>query len=136
MKMFQAMQVSASGLTAERLRLDLIASNIANAHSTRTETGEPYRRKSAVFAAVLKEAGQAGEGVRVAAIHTDPAEPRLEYDPTHPDADEEGYVAYPNINVVQEMVDMVTAIRSYEANVTVLNAGKNMFLKALEIGRG
>ncbi|NLM52716.1 MAG: flagellar basal body rod protein FlgC [Firmicutes bacterium] len=136
MKMFQAMQVSASGLTAERLRLDLIASNIANAHTTRTETGEPYRRKTAVFAAVLAEAGQAGEGVRVTAIRTDPTEPRLEYDPTHPDANEEGYVAYPNINVVQEMVDLVTAVRSYEANVTVLNAGKNMFLKALEIGRG
>ena len=118
------------------MRLDLIASNIANAHTTRTETGEPYRRKTAVFAAVLAEAGQAGEGVRVTAIRTDPTEPRLEYDPTHPDANEEGYVAYPNINVVQEMVDLVTAVRSYEANVTVLNAGKNMFLKALEIGRG
>lgn len=136
MKMFQAMQVSASGLTAERLRLDLIASNIANAHTTRTETGEPYRRKTAVFAAVLAEAGQAGQGVRVAEIRNDQTEPRLEYDPTHPDANEEGYVAYPNINVVQEMVDLVTAVRSYEANVTVLNAGKNMFLKALEIGRG
>ncbi|NLZ93271.1 MAG: flagellar basal body rod protein FlgC [Firmicutes bacterium] len=135
MKMFQAIKTAASGLSAERLRLDLIASNIANIRTTRTEGGELYRRKTAVFAAVLAK-NAAGQGVRVAAINEQQTAPRWEYDPTHPDANEEGYVAYPNINLLQEMTDMVTATRAYEANVTVLNAGKSIFLKALEIGRG
>jgi len=145
MRIFQAMQVSASGLTAERFRLDLIANNIANVHTTRTEEGGPYRRRSAVFAERVLEArqgqgiglpGQAGGGVRVAAVSEDRTEPRLVFEPGHPDANAEGYVAYPNINIVQEMVDMISATRAYEANVTALNAAKSMFLKALEIGRG
>ncbi|NLZ38510.1 MAG: flagellar basal body rod protein FlgC [Firmicutes bacterium] len=135
MKMFQTMRTSASGLAAERLRLDLIASNIANISTTRTESGELYRRKTAVFAAELAKSG-AGQGVRVAAIEEQQTDPRWEYDPTHPDANADGYVAYPNINLLQEMTDLITATRAYEANVTVLNAGKSMFLKALEIGRG
>ena len=136
MKLFQVIETAASGLTAERLRLDLIAGNIANAQTTRTADGGPYRRKAAVFAAVLASAGRPGQGVRVSAIREDDTAPRLEFDPQHPDANAEGYVAYPNVNVLQEMVDLITAARAYEANVTVLNAGKGMFLKALEIGRG
>ncbi|MCL5982021.1 MAG: flagellar basal body rod protein FlgC [Firmicutes bacterium] len=136
MRIFQAMQISASGLTAERFRLDLIASNVANVNTTRTEQGGPYRRKTAVFAERLDEASRAGGGVRVAAVSVDRTEPRLVFEPEHPDADAAGYVAYPNINIVQEMVDMITATRAYEANVTAFNASKSMFLKALEIGRG
>ncbi|HHX74334.1 MAG TPA: flagellar basal body rod protein FlgC [Firmicutes bacterium] len=136
MSLFSAMLTSASGLTAERLRLDLISGNIANARTTRTAEGGPYRRKSTVFAEVLGRAGRAGRGVKVAAITVDRSEGRLEYDPEHPDANENGYVAYPNVDILQEMVDMITASRSYEANVTALNAAKSMFLKALEIGRG
>ncbi|MBS3947252.1 MAG: flagellar basal body rod protein FlgC [Dethiobacter sp.] len=136
MRIFQAMKISASGLTAERFRLDLIASNVANVNTTRTEQGGPYRRKTAVFAERLDEASRAGGGVRVAAVSVDRSEPRLVFEPEHPDADAAGYVAYPNINIVQEMVDMITATRAYEANVTAFNASKSMFLKALEIGRG
>lgn len=137
MQIFRAMQVSASGLTAERFRLDLIANNIANVHTTRTEQGGPYLRRSAVFAERLQEARRGvGGGVRVVAVSEDRTPPRLVFEPEHPDANAEGYVAYPNINIVQEMVDMITATRAYEANVTALNAAKSMFLKALEIGRG
>ncbi|MBS4032696.1 MAG: flagellar basal body rod protein FlgC [Clostridiales bacterium] len=136
MQIFKAMQISASGLTAERFRLDLIANNIANVNTTRTEDGGPYRRRSAVFSEALDQARKSGAGVRVVGISRDNSEPRLVYEPEHPDANAEGYVAYPNVNIVQEMVDMITATRAYEANVTALNASKSMFLKALEIGRG
>jgi flagellar basal-body rod protein FlgC len=136
MKIFSAIQISASGLTAERFRLDLIANNIANVSTTRTEEGGPYQRKTAVFAERLDSARKSGLGVRVAGVSEDRTEPRLAFEPEHPDANSEGYVAYPNINVIQEMVDMITATRAYEANVTMLNASKSMFLKALEIGRG
>ncbi|MDW7651573.1 MAG: flagellar basal body rod protein FlgC [Bacillota bacterium] len=136
MKIFQAMQTSSSGLTAERFRLDLIANNIANAHTTRTEDGGPFRRKSAIFTETLDRAKGTGQGVKVLAVTEDKSDPRLVYEPEHPDANAEGYVAYPNVNIVQEMVDMITATRAYEANVTSLNASKSMFLKALEIGRG
>lgn len=137
MQIFRAMQISASGLTAERFRLDLIANNIANVHTTRTEQGGPFRRKAAVFAESLQDARRGlGGGVRVAQVLADRTPPRLVFEPEHPDADADGYVAYPNINMVQEMVDMITATRAYEANVTALNASKSMFLRALEIGRG
>ncbi|MBS3898522.1 MAG: flagellar basal body rod protein FlgC [Dethiobacter sp.] len=136
MQIFKAMQISSSGLTAERFRLDLIANNIANAHSTRTEDGGPYRRRSAVFAEQMDAARRNRQGVRVVSVSEDQTPPRLVYEPGHPDADAAGYVAYPNVNVIQEMVDMITATRAYEANVTSLNAAKSMFLKALEIGRG
>jgi len=136
MQIFKAMQISSSGLTAERFRLDLIANNIANAHTTRTEEGEPFRRRSAVFAEKMDAARRNGQGVRVMAVSEDRTPPRLVYEPGHPDANAAGYVAYPNVNVIQEMVDMITATRAYEANVTTLNAAKSMFLKALEIGRG
>ncbi|OGS70476.1 MAG: flagellar basal body rod protein FlgC [Firmicutes bacterium RBG_13_65_8] len=150
MRIFQAMDVSASGLTSERLRLDVISNNLANANSTRTPEGGPYVRQVAVVASRPAEPGKAGaglaaaagdparlagNGVRVLGIVRDPSPPVLKYDPSHPDADANGYVAMPNVNVVTEMVDMITAARAYEANVTALNASKQMILKALEIGR-
>ncbi|OIQ12526.1 flagellar basal body rod protein FlgC [Neomoorella thermoacetica] len=145
MELLPALAISASGLTAERLRLDIIANNLANINTTRTPQGGPYRREVPVFAERLQEAmGQLpgrpssrapGAGVEVAAIVEDNSPPRLVYDPSHPDADANGYVHLPNINIVNEMVDMITASRAYEANVTVLNAAKAMTLKALEIGR-
>jgi len=121
--------------------MDLIAGNLANINTTRTASGGPYRRKVAVFAERLQAAMGAGRapwpgaGVRVAAIVEDSTPPRLVYDPSHPDADARGYVSLPNINVVNEMIDLITAARAYEANATVLNAAKGMALKALEIGR-
>jgi len=141
MGIFSSMEISASGLTAERLRLETIANNLANINTTRTAEGGPYRRQTLVFAEKLKKAIGSpskfrGAGVQVVEIVHDPGEPRLVYDPSHPDAREDGYVAYPDINVVNEMVDMITATRAYEANITAINAAKTMALKALEIGRG
>lgn len=134
------MDVSASGLTAERLRMDLIASNLANAETTRTPEGGPYRRLMAVLVPEPVQPGKSpfsrrGGGVRVQAVIQDTSPPRLVYQPDHPDANAEGYVAYPNVNPVTEMVDLITATRAYEANVAAFNAAKGMALKALEIGR-
>ena len=139
MKVFETLAVSGSALTAEKLRMDLISNNIANMNTTRTPDGGPYRRQVALFAQRLEKASQGGrtsQGVQVRGVVHDPTPPRMVFEPDHPDANEQGYVAYPNVDMVKEMVDMVTSTRSYEANVTVLNAAKNMFLKALEIGRG
>ncbi|MHB1650887.1 MAG: flagellar basal body rod protein FlgC [Desulfitobacteriaceae bacterium] len=158
MGIFQAIDASASGLTAQRLRLDLIANNIANINTTRsgqaTPAGNPvpYRRQMAVFvprppqsfAQVLGQTmGQSGTGVQVAEILEDSSPFRMEYNPESPDAAKVaepgipvGYVREPNVNVVTEMVDMISASRAYEANVTALNASKSMASKALEIGRG
>lgn len=137
MELLPGWAISASGLAAEQLRVELIAGNLANVHTTRAADGGPYRRRVAVFAEKLGGAreGFRGRGVEVRAIMADNGPPQLVYDPAHPDADARGYVAYPNINVVNEMVDLLTATRAYEANVTVLNAAKTMALKALEIGR-
>ena len=136
MELLPAWAISASGLAAEQLRLDLVATNLANVHTTRAADGGPYRRRVALFAEKLEAAGRfAGRGVRVAGIWKDTSPAQLVYDPNHPDADARGYVALPNVNVVNEMVDLLTATRAYEANVTVLNAAKSMALKALEIGR-
>jgi flagellar basal-body rod protein FlgC len=123
--------ISASGLSAQRARLDLIASNIANAETTRTPGGGPYRRLQAVFASRGDEAG----GVEVLGVATDPREPRRAYQPGHPDADAEGVVAYPNVNIVEEMVDLVSATRSYQANAAAFNAAKAMAQHALDLGR-
>lgn len=140
MKIFDSMAISGSALTAEKLRLDTISNNLANINTTRTPQGGPYRRQVPVFAENLEKAGSSkGEnlsGVKVQGIVHDPTPPKLVYEPDHPDANDDGYVEMPNIDMVKEMVDMITATRSYEANVTSLNAAKNMFLKALEIGRG
>ncbi|MBS3977590.1 MAG: flagellar basal body rod protein FlgC [Syntrophomonadaceae bacterium] len=135
MKIFHSMNISLSGLTAERLRLDLVASNLANSNTTRTPEGGPFKRRVAVFAERLEQMRGVKGGVQVTAITKDNSPPRMVHDPSHPDANHEGYVAYPNVDVLQEMVDMISAARAYEANVTVFNAGKTMALKAMEIGR-
>lgn len=144
MKAFHSMRISASGLTAERLRMDTISSNIANANTTRTEEGEPYRRKIAVFRESLKteinkntgHTKKVPSGVSVSGVVEDDSDFNRVFDPNHPDADEEGYVLMPNVNILNEMVDMITATRAYEANVTAMNSTKSMLLKSLEIGRG
>jgi flagellar basal-body rod protein FlgC len=144
MDFFNALDVSASALTAERTRMNLISNNLANANTTRTPEGGPYRRKDAVFAArpmdgsfekKLSDASSAAPagGVEVVGIVEDQRPPRLQYDPGHPDADERGYVAMPNVSVVEEMADMIAATRAYEANVTAAQAAKSMALKTLEI---
>jgi flagellar basal-body rod protein FlgC len=147
MRMFRAMEASASALTAERLRMDLIANNLANINTTRTANGGPYRRRYAVveerqetFTDVLaRESGRTapmGVGVRVAQIVEDQAPFREVYDPTHPDADPvTGIVRLPNVDMLQEITDLMMATRIYEANLTAFNAAKSMALRALEIGR-
>ncbi|HHV35313.1 MAG TPA: flagellar basal body rod protein FlgC [Syntrophomonadaceae bacterium] len=147
MGLFTGIEISSSGLTAQRLRLDVTASNIANAETTRSgkidDAGRPvpYRKKNVVFetgspfeTCLQRKLGSIS-GVRVRSIVADNAEPRLVYNPDHPDADEVGYVRMPNVNILEEMVDLISATRSYEANVTALNATKEMCLRALEIGR-
>jgi flagellar basal-body rod protein FlgC len=142
------LSVSASGMTAQRLRMDIISQNIANVNTTRDENGKPYVRKEVIFSErgnsfdnVMSNATgigseALGNGVKVNQIVDDnKSQMRKVYDPSNPDADEDGYVTYPNVNIVQEMTDMIDASRSYEANVTAFNATKNMALKALEIGK-
>ena len=145
MDFFDALHVSASGLSAQRLRMNLISGNLANMNTTRTTDGGPYRRKDPVFAAQAPAASfrqmlrnrqkEMVKEVAVIDIVEDSRQPIRKHDPTHPDADDDGYVALPNINVMEEMVNMISATRSYEANVTAVKAAKDMALKALEIGR-
>ena len=150
MGLFTSMNTASTGLTAQRLRMDVISDNIANATTTRTTDGGPFRRSRVVLRPRNDELEfktrflpQAlwrglGEGVRVIKIEKDMAPPRLVYDPTHPDAMKTGplagYVQFPNVNVVTEMVDMISASRAYEANVTVIQNSAQMFMKGLEIG--
>jgi flagellar basal-body rod protein FlgC len=163
--MFSGLSISASGLRAQRIRQNVISSNLANAETTRTKDGGPYKRQSVVLKedptdpekrfvfgpqkmqgftthedhiaipdpGLPTDQDHVGSGVVVDAIVQDQSAPRLIYDPTHPDANEQGYVAMPNVNVVQEMTDMITATRSYEASVTAMNSTKAMLMKALEI---
>lgn len=147
MVFLNSMDVSASGLTAQRLRLDVITNNIANVNTTRTESGGPYRRKRVVFQernnsssfdtifSDAKKEVRNKKGVRVIGIEEDLTPFKLKYDPSHPDADERGYVHMPNIDIAKEMVDMISALRTYEANVTALNSTKSMIMKALDIGK-
>lgn len=145
MGIFNIMNTSASGLTAERLRMDVIADNIANSQTTRTEKGEAYRRKTVVFAEnkenfivpmnITKDKLQFKGGVNVVKIAEDKSPFTMIYDPEHPDANEKGYVAMPNVNTVKEMVDMITATRAYEANATVVTNAKSMATSALSIGK-
>jgi flagellar basal-body rod protein FlgC len=128
------MKISASGLSAERLRIDVIADNLANANSTRTASGEVYRRKVAILQPIAPTPAMPG-GVRVVGIAQDITPPRRVYQPGHPDADANGYVTYPNVDIVHEMVDLITASRAYEANLAAYNAAKGMFLRTLDIGR-
>ena len=134
MSVFGGMRISASALTAERLRLDIISSNVANARTTRTEDGGPYKRKIAVFEENYDE--KLGMlGIKATEIIDDKTPVKKLYEPNHPDADEEGYVEYPNVDLLVEMSDLIVASRAYESNVDTLNAQKNMISKALEIGR-
>ncbi|MBI9011912.1 MAG: flagellar basal body rod protein FlgC [Clostridiales bacterium] len=147
MSLFKSLNVSATGLTAERLRMDVISKNIANANTTRTLAGTPYRRQMAVFkeqgpenkfqAMLDKAKGEytIGHGVEVSEIVEDQSDFKRVYNPGHPDADDEGYVLMPNVDVVTEMINLMSASRSYEANVTAINSAKSMAMKALEIGR-
>jgi len=151
MSIFGAMNVSASGLMAERLRMDTIAANLANANTTRGADGQPYRRREVVLREAGGAAGVSGPafstfgnfdgnggtsgGVQVAGIQDDPSPLREVYDPSHPDADARGIVRMPNINPVTEMVDLISATRSYEANTTALNAMKQEFSRALDVLR-
>jgi flagellar basal-body rod protein FlgC len=140
MSLYDSFSISSSGMSAERLWLDIISNNIANLNTTRTAKGGPYKRQMPVFAqrlqSVVDSAKTRAGGVEVNRVVQDNAPPRMVYDPSHPDADQEGNVAYPNINIVNEMVNMMAARRAYEANATALEASKSMAMKALEIGRG
>jgi flagellar basal-body rod protein FlgC len=151
MGLFDAIDVAGSGLAAERLRMDVTAGNLANAQTTQGANGQPYRRREVVlqeaqangqsFGSMLTSAvaGSASaspvNGVQVAGIVEDPSAPRKVYDPGHPDADAQGYVTLPNVNPVTEMVDLIGASRSYEANVTAMQAAKQLFSKTLELLR-
>ena len=158
MSMFTAFNISASGMTAQQLRTDVISENIANANTTRTSDGTPYVRKAVVFtektlsqatavkgatstgssfASILHNAsgGRLGDGVKVTSVYEDTStDMNMVYDPSHPDADENGYVTYPNVNIVQEMTDLIDASRSYEANISAFNASKTLAQKGLSIG--
>ncbi len=149
MSFWNSLRISSSALNAQRLRLDLISNNIANAETTRTASGTPYQRQDVVFSAnpgssflpLLIRARQETTanvqlgGVRAAQIVTDQTPGAKVYDPTHPDADAQGFVTYPNVNLVVEMTNMLSATRSYEANLTTLQATRRMALRALEIGK-
>jgi flagellar basal-body rod protein FlgC len=135
MDSFGVFQVSASALAAQRQRMNTIASNMANAHSTRTAEGGPYRRQDVVFTTDAEGSGQAGlAGVKVSGIVRDESPFKMIYDPGHPDADNDGFVATPNVNVIEEMVNMMMASRAYEASVTAFNLSKSMYMKTLELG--
>ncbi len=147
MNIFSAFNINSSGLTAQRYRMDIISENIANANTTRTADGTPYRRKVVTFAEknshtpfsrVLNSATDrySGNGVKVDGVYEDnKTDLTMVYDPSHPDADESGYVTYPNVNIITEMTNMIDASRAYEANSTAFNASKAIAMKGLEIGK-
>ena len=145
MDFFDALKTSSTGLSAQRVRMNLISGNLANANTTRTAEGGAYRRKEAIFAASPTSVSfnelldsrrqQTLPHVKVVDVFTDNSEPLRKFDPQHPDADELGYVSLPNVNVMEEMVNLISATRSYEANVAAIKAAKEMALKALEIGK-
>jgi len=145
MGLFDAIDVAGSGLAAERLRMDVTAGNLANAQTTQGANGQPYRRREVIlqeaqpsqsFGSMLASASASPvNGVQVAGIVEDPSAPRRVYDPGHPDADAQGYVTLPNVNPVTEMVDLISASRSYEANVTSMQTAKQLFTKTLELLR-
>lgn len=142
---FNSMNISSTGLSAQRLRMNILSTNLANANTTRTPTGGPYKRQDVVFSSVPvgnefndyldEDFGTKLQKVRVVDIHQDTKAPRKVHDPSHPDANGDGIVEMPNIQVMSEMVNMIAATRSYEANATALNSAKQMAIKALEIGR-
>ena len=147
MGLFTAFDINASGLTAQRYRMDVVAENIANVNTTRTEDGTPYRRKIVTFQeksggpsfadTLLKAKGTyLGHGVKVTGTYDDYETDLIKaYDPAHPDADEDGYVLYPNVNIITEMTDLIDASRSYEANATAFNTSKDIAVKGLEMAQ-
>lgn len=148
MGVFNSINISSSGLTAERTRMDIISKNIANANTTRTSSGTPYRRQMAVFEdnnkvpfsqymdKFMDENKLLGKnGVKISKIVEDKSPFKKVYDPGHPDANEEGYVNMPNVDIIKEMVDMISATRSYEANIASINSSKTMAMKAINIGK-
>ncbi|MBQ2238890.1 MAG: flagellar basal body rod protein FlgC [Lachnospiraceae bacterium] len=144
MSIFSAMNISATGMTAQRVRMDVISQNLANVNTTRNDSGTTYRRQTVVmeaqtsreFASALNQAlGLTGTGVKVTHIVEDMSDLRMVYEPTHPDADENGYVHYPNVNSVTEMTNLIDASRAYEANAAAFNAAKTMAMKGLELGK-
>lgn len=145
MDFLTSMKISASGLAAQRKRMEAISSNIANSQTTRTAEGGPYRPKEVVFGSeparenfseILEgEISENGKKVHATEVVSTDKPPILKYQPNHPDADERGYVAYPDINVMKEMADMISASRAYEANISAFNTTKSMAVKALELGR-
>lgn len=146
MSMFSSFNINASGMTAQRYRMDVISENVANANTTRTADGTPYRRKMVyfeekqpTFGAVLDQATgmyTSGQGVKVTGVYEDTkTEMKMVYDPSHPDANEDGYVYYPNVDIVTEMTNMIDASRAYEANATAFSASKSMALQGLQIGQ-
>ena len=147
MGMFTAFDINSSGLTAQRYRMDIISENVANANTTRTADGTPYVRKVVTFkekgkqtpfSRVLNESFDrySGEGVKIGGVYKDTqTEMNMVYDPSHPDADENGYVTYPNVNIITEMTNLIDASRAYEANATAFNATKSMAMKGLNIGQ-
>ena len=134
MSLFNIFNVAGSAMSAQSQRLNVVASNIANADSTTSSTGQPYRAKQVVFSAVPLS-DQETSGVKVQQVIEDASAPKIVYDPKHPLADEKGYVAMPNVNVVEEMVNMLSASRSYQTNVETMNAAKTLLLKTLTIGQ-
>ncbi|WP_130806957.1 flagellar basal body rod protein FlgC [Senegalia massiliensis] len=145
MSLFSSINISSTGMTAERTRMDVISENISNANTTRTSSGTPYKRKLVVFSEskpkfsdVLNDTlskSNKSNGVKITAIKEDDSPYKVVYEPGHPDANENGYVEMPNVDITKEMVDMISATRAYEANITALNSSKSMFMKALDIGR-
>ena len=145
MDFFSGMRISGSGMTAERMRMNTIASNIANIDTTRTPEGGPYRRKDIVFEAIpdsknfgdiiTDQPGSSLDRVQVTDVLVDRKAPILKYEPDNPDANAQGYVAYPNINLMEEMTNMIQATRAYEANVSAMRATKDMAMSALQLGR-
>ncbi len=143
MDVFSSMKISASALKAQRVRMNAISSNLANIETTRTPDGGPYRKREVVFQTVPQDFSNtldsqlrdAAQGVRVSHVQASALPPRMVYDPSHPDANENGEVAMPNVSLVEETADMMSAARAYEANVTVVKSAKRMALKALDIGK-
>ena len=134
MSLFNIFNVAGSAMSAQSQRLNAVTSNIANADSATSSTGQPYRAKQVVFS-VVPLSGQESSGVKVQQVIEDASAPKMVYDPKHPLADEKGYVAMPNVNVVEEMVNMLSASRSYQTNVETMNAAKTLLLKTLTIGQ-
>ena len=134
MSLFNIFSVAGSGMAAQSQRLNVVASNLANADSTTSANGQPYRAKQVIFATTPVD-GSGAQGVKVTAVVEDSAPLKMLYDPKHPMANEQGYVSMPNVNVVDEMVNMISASRAYQNNVDVLNTSKTLLLKTLTIGQ-